>query len=98
MPPPPVDVQVDGPLVLAQPSADDDASPYRRIAADLRAAIRCGALKEGDYLPTLVEIAERYEVAAGTAHRALAVLADEGRVAVSRGRRAVVLCLVSHDG
>jgi integrase len=49
-----------------------DHSPYRQIAADLGAAIRCGALAPGDQLPTVKALAERYSVSEGTAHRAMA--------------------------
>jgi integrase len=69
---------------------DDDAAPYRRIAADLRGAIRIGAFRAGDLLPTVKDLAERYEVSVATAHRAVALLADCDEVAVSRGRRASV--------
>lgn len=66
------------------------AVPYIRIAADLRAAITCGALRSGDSLPTHDELANRYEVANSTAHRAVSLLEEHGIVTVSRGRRAVV--------
>jgi DNA-binding GntR family transcriptional regulator len=65
-------------------------NPYQRIAADLRAAIACGVLRPGDHLPTVEELAERYGVATGTAHRAVAELQRGGLVTVSRGRRASV--------
>jgi integrase len=68
-----------------------DDSPYRMIAADLRAAIRCGALDPCDYLPTVKSLSARYSVSEGTAHRAMALLAGAGEIAVSRGRRAVVV-------
>lgn len=74
--------------VVAAP--EEPTSPYQHIAADLRGAITCGALRPGDSLPTVVEIAERYGVAVGTAHRAFAELKASGLIAVSRGRRAVV--------
>ena len=67
-----------------------DANPYRIIAADLRGAIRCGALQPGEHLPTVKTLAERYNVSEGTAHRATALLSDAGEIVVSRGRRAVV--------
>jgi hypothetical protein len=66
---------------------DDVTPPYLRIAADLRGAIACQALKPGDHLPTLKEISERYGVSAGTAHRAVGQLASAGLVTASRGRR-----------
>ncbi|MEU4288984.1 tyrosine-type recombinase/integrase [Kribbella sp. NPDC026596] len=65
--------------------------PYIQIARDLRGAIRCGALGVGDVLPPVKDLARRYGVAAGTAHRAIALLAAEGFIRASRGRRPVVL-------
>ena len=91
MPEPPVAVDSEGVLVVPpSASVDEDASPYQRIAADLRAAIRCGALRPGEFLPTLVELTARYGVSESTAHRAVALLADAGEITVSRGKRAVV--------
>ena len=69
----------------------DQASPWRQIAADLRAAIACGALKPGDPLPPVVELAARYEVAPSTAHRAIADLHKAGAISASRGKRATVI-------
>jgi integrase len=67
------------------------AASYQRIAADLRAAIACGAFCGGDNLPTVEELAARYGVAASTAHRAISELSTSGLVTVSRGRRATVV-------
>lgn len=71
--------------------ADDDSNPYRRIAADLRGAIACGALAPGETLPPFAILADLYEVSFGTAQRAVALLREEGLISVCRGRRAVVL-------
>lgn len=69
----------------------DQASPWRQIAADLRAAIACGAFRAGDMLPPVTELASRYNVAPSTAHRAIADLGTAGAVSVSRGKRATVV-------
>ena len=69
---------------------DEPSSPYLRVVADLRAAIACGALRPGDPLPPVTELATRYAVAPSTAHRAIARLAASGAVSASRGKRAVV--------
>ena len=74
----------------APAAEDDDSAPYRRIATDLRAAIRIGVLRPGDLVPTVKELAERYAVSIATAHRATALLAAGSEVTVSRGRRATV--------
>lgn len=76
-------------LTAAAPVLPANA-PYLAIAADLRAAIRCGALGSGDALPTLKSLAVRYKVSEGTAHRAVGLLVDAGEVLVARGRRSVV--------
>jgi len=76
------------------PALDDESAPngpYVLIARDIRGAIRCGVLRAGDVLPTNKELARRYGVADSTAHRAIAVLAKDGVIEVSRGRRPVVL-------
>ncbi|TWF76643.1 phage integrase family protein [Pseudonocardia hierapolitana] len=79
-----------GPGSTRRPELLARDSPSQRIAADLRAAIACGALTAGDPLPTIDTLRERYKVAAGTANRAVALLKAEGLVAASRGKRAVV--------
>lgn len=70
--------------------AREPLGPYEKIAADLRGAITVGAIAPGDAIPTVKELAARYGVSFGTAHRAVSLLAEEGMVEVSRGRRAVV--------
>lgn len=68
----------------------NEDTQYQRIAADLRGAIMCGALRPGAVLPTFADLASRYGVAFNTAQRAVGTLKSAGLVAVSRGRRAVV--------
>ena len=60
------------------------------IAADLRAAIRCGALEVGEPLPAVKTLATRYSVSVATAPRALSELTAPGEAEASRGSRAVV--------
>ena len=79
-----------GILPRPAPAPPKVRGPYQQIAADLRREIASGELQPGDKLPTVVQLAATYNVAAGTAHRALAVLAAEGLVHVARGRRATV--------
>jgi integrase/DNA-binding transcriptional regulator YhcF (GntR family) len=71
-----------------KPSED---TQYQRIAADLRGAIACGALKPGDKLPAFVDIARRYGVSFNTAQRAVKILESDGLVSVVRGKRASVI-------
>jgi integrase len=72
------------------PVAEKVRSPYQQIAADLRGAITSGALSSGGQLPTVAQLAAKYGVSVGTAHRAIAALASEGLIEVTRGRRATV--------
>ena len=67
------------------PLVDDAQPPYVRIAAALRYAIDTGALA-GAALPAVKQIAARYDVSVGTAHRAMARLREEGRVEMVSGR------------
>jgi hypothetical protein len=78
------------PLSEATPSRPTPPSPYRVIADELRTAILNGTQPAGAILPTVKHLAARYHVATSTAHRAVAVLAAEHLVTVSRGRRATV--------
>lgn len=87
---PAVLADVDTPALPGAPVREEDASPYQRIAADLRAAIHCGALQSGGFLPTLKDLATRYDVSAGTAHRAITELTTAGEAKVTRGKRAIV--------
>ncbi|PZS27691.1 MAG: site-specific integrase [Pseudonocardiales bacterium] len=66
-------------------------SPYERIAAELRRAIREGELRPGDRIPTLDGLAAKHGVSVGTAHRAVALLFADGLVAAHRGRRTIVI-------
>lgn len=69
----------------------DDSRPVWRQAADtLRAAIAAGLLSAGDQLPSVRELAAREGIRAAALHHALAMLADEGLIAVQQGRRALV--------
>lgn len=73
------------------PSKREPRSPYEKIAAELRKRITVGEPQPGDHLPTVKELATKYGVSAGTAHRAIDLLRSEGAVNVTRGRRAQVL-------
>ncbi|MGB8255379.1 MAG: tyrosine-type recombinase/integrase [Pseudonocardiaceae bacterium] len=90
MPAPPISLDVFSPSTKPL-DTESASSPYKRIAADLRGAISCGALRSGDQLPTVEQMKNRYQVSAGTANRAIAELKAEGLVIASRGRRAVVM-------
>ncbi|GAB7189017.1 DNA-binding transcriptional regulator GntR family [Kitasatospora sp. Ki12] len=63
---------------------------YRRVAADLRAAIERGDYPEGTALPKLEEIAQRYRIAKQTAREAVSELEHEGLVEPVRRRGTVV--------
>lgn len=86
------------PFVAGSSTTDSDDSPYMKIAADLRGAISCGALRPDDFLPTVANLRDRYEVSAGTANRAVSVLKEDGLVEASRGRRARVAQPPSQEG
>ncbi|NLT54989.1 MAG: tyrosine-type recombinase/integrase [Actinomycetales bacterium] len=82
----------DGQLTSPAPSpVTEDSPPYLRIAADLRAAIACGALRPGNRLPTLADLARQYNVTESTANRAVSLLSRGGEVLTTRGRRSTVV-------
>jgi integrase len=62
---------------------------YASNQCDLQAAIRCGALRPGDRLPSLK--AAQYSVSEETAHGAITLLSASGEARTGNGRRAVVI-------
>jgi DNA-binding GntR family transcriptional regulator len=54
--------------------------PYRQLAAILRAQITSGELAPGQQLPSVVALAERYEIAVPTARKAIELLKTEGLI------------------
>ncbi|MBF6046390.1 GntR family transcriptional regulator [Streptomyces sp. NRRL B-1677] len=62
------------------PTADDARQVNQQIADELRADIVAGRLKPGERLPAVRQIAERFQVAPGTATKALQTLAARGLV------------------
>jgi integrase len=69
---------------------NDQHSPYQQLAAALRNEIATGTFQAGETLPPLKELAQKYAVAEGTAHRALTLLKAEGLISAPKGKRAVV--------
>src|SRR5918997_3472653 len=78
------------PVSPAQAALTNPRSPRDRLAVDLRSAILGGKYSDGEPLPTIKQLAQTYEVATGTAHRAMSLLTAWGLVNVSRGQRATV--------
>jgi len=75
---------------IAAPPPRRPRAPYEVIATDLREQIESGRLAPGALVPTTTELATTHRVSIATSHRAIALLATEGLIEVSRGRRAVV--------
>lgn len=67
-------------------SADGPTTLYRRIAADLAAAISAGSLAVGDPLPSEAELVRRYGASRGTVRTALAELEAHGLIETRQGR------------
>jgi GntR family transcriptional regulator len=63
---------------------------YRQIADQLRAALVSGALQPGDRMPTVRQVAVDLMVNHNTVADAYRALAEEGWLALERGRAAVV--------
>lgn len=69
-----------------RPDATGNALRYRRIAADLTAAVTSGELRPGDDLPSEAELVRRYQVSRGTVRQALAALDTAGLIDSRQGR------------
>jgi DNA-binding GntR family transcriptional regulator len=63
---------------------DSPAALYVQLAAVLRGQIERGELT--GRVPSAKSLAQQYEIAQGTAERALALLRDEGLIASAMGR------------
>lgn len=61
-------------------------APYRQLAGQLREKIRSGLLAPGDRVPSIPELSRTMKVSRQTAHRALAVLGEEGLTTTKVGR------------
>lgn len=66
------------------------APPYMQIADHYRALISTGALRQGDKLPTIAQLSERFEVSPGTANKAMRQLRGE-RLIDTRQQGSVVV-------
>jgi DNA-binding GntR family transcriptional regulator len=64
-----------------------------RIAAALRHGIEAETIEASTVLPGVKQIAAQYDVSVGTVHRATALLVEEGRIEVVRGRGYRVLAV-----
>lgn len=64
--------------------------PSRRIADELRQAIKTGVLEPGHRLPSSRELAEHYATARNTATGAIKILQAEGLIDVQHGKGAFV--------
>jgi DNA-binding GntR family transcriptional regulator len=54
--------------------------PWQQLADLLRARIESGGLAPGDRIPSVLSLAQEYELAAGTVRKALGQLQREGLV------------------
>lgn len=71
-------------------SASDPVPRYARLAQLLRQRIDKGVWKAGEKLPRLEDLMTEFDVARVTVRQAIALLSQEGRVSVSRGRGTLV--------
>jgi GntR family transcriptional regulator len=75
---------------MADPGGQQTSSLYRRIASDLKEAIRSGAYAVGTSLPSEIELGRQYDASRGTVRQAFAALRAEGLITSRRGARHVV--------
>ncbi|HEX9356586.1 MAG TPA: winged helix-turn-helix domain-containing protein [Streptosporangiaceae bacterium] len=68
-----------------------DEPRYLQVAALLREMIKSGEIRPREPLPSIKTITQRYEVAKGTAEKALNVLRAEGLVRTVPGRGVYVV-------
>ena len=71
---------------MFQADQKDGLTAYGRLADDLWARISRGEWRPGDKLPTVLQLAEEYEVAAVTVRSALRLLSSHGLIHARQGR------------
>lgn len=72
---------------MSQPNdLKDGVTAYRRLADALWARIGSGEWRPGERLPTVVQLAEEYEVASVTVRAALRLLSEQGLIHGRQGR------------
>jgi GntR family transcriptional regulator len=64
---------------------------YEQIEEQIKEAILCDELKEGDLLPSIRQLAKDLKISVITTTRAYAELEQEGYIAVQQGRGCFVL-------
>jgi GntR family transcriptional regulator len=64
---------------------------YEQIEEQIKAAILCDELKEGDLLPSIRQLAKDLKISVITTTRAYAELEQEGFITVQQGRGCFVL-------
>ena len=67
------------------PNPSSPVPLYHQIADQLQKAIETGRLNKGDFLPSEVDLAERWSVSRPTARRAIQQLVDHGMLVRKRG-------------
>lgn len=63
---------------------------YEQVIADITAAVRVGALKPGEKLPSIAELREKYESSAWPVRYALRILEERGWIVTRQGRGSFV--------
>lgn len=64
---------------------------YRAVYLELKAAIEEGGYLQGSFLPTEVELMEKYKISRTTVRKAMALLRQDGLIRTDQGRGAEVL-------
>ncbi len=77
--------------LLIQIVSESSVPAYRQVVDQVRVALESGALAVGDTLPSVRSVAAQLGVHHNTVAEAYRELSEEGWIALSPGRRAVVV-------
>lgn len=83
---------------MGNPGPVDRRKQYVRIADEMRRDIASGRYPVGESLPSIAELAERFNVAKMTVSNAIGALRDDGLIQTRQGSPSIVVAMPGEAG
>jgi integrase len=85
-----LDARIPAPASRAPAPGGRGPTVAEKVAELVRMSIQQGRFEPGEHLPTMKDLARSHQVSINAAHAAINLLAEEGYLTVSRGKRSTV--------